>query len=159
MIAEQWGRKLLPLAFCVEEVRAAIDSGEIPKGKAAKFGGTAPDGSKALGKKEQLALLAELRASANEPGKGNKAAITGKQRERIRAVLTNGAAAKMKGADAVVAEVVAATIARLGGDAKALREWPAVDAAVTEALKPLPKGPKPKAGGKKKSLRDLLVED
>ena len=161
---EQWGRKLLPLAYCVEEVRIAIDTEEIPRGKAAKFGGTAPDGSKALGKKEQLALLAELRAAANAgPAKGGASTITTKQRERVHAALTNGASEKLKGADKLVAEVVAATIARLGGDSKALHEWPLVDAAVSEALKPLPKGPKamkPKKEkkAKKSELAKLLAQ-
>lgn len=162
---EQWGRKLLPLAFCVEEVRTAIDTEEIPRGKAAKFGGTAPDGSKALSKKEQIELLSGMRAAADnaETAKGAASTISTKQRERVHAALTNGAAEKLKGQDKLVAEVVAATLARLGGDAKALKDWPAVDAAVSEALKPLPKGPKatkPKKEkkAKKSELAKLLAQ-
>lgn len=65
--AEQWGRNLLPLAFCTEEVRAAVDSGEIPKSAAKKFAGKAPDGSEKLGDKAQVALLTEMLAARAAP--------------------------------------------------------------------------------------------
>jgi len=142
---EQWGRKLLPIAYCIPEVREAIDAGDIPQGSAAKFGGTALDGSKALGKGEQLQMLRDLRHSRTkeEKAKAKGAAPIGfKHRARVIEALQNGHG--LKGAEAKVAEIVAATLARFGGDAKALKAWPEVAAIVEEALKPLPVGRKAK---------------
>lgn len=136
--AEQWCKKLLPLAHCVDEVRAAFDRGDLARGLAHRFGGRAIDGSQKLGKREQLDLLAELtegrdkKASAPRP-------VSPAARVRVVAALTNGGAAGMKRADADVARVVAAAFARVGGDARALDEWPAVAAVVEEHLKKTPK--------------------
>jgi len=144
--AQQWGRKLLPLAFCVAEVRAAIDSGELPKGAVSKFGGTALDGLKALGKKEQLELLKELTETKEKKPRAQVASTVGaKSRERVAKVLSNGASAELKSLDKMVAQVVAATMARIDGDTKALKPWPNVASIVEEALKPMKRGRKPKA--------------
>jgi hypothetical protein len=141
--AMQWGRRLMPLAFCIEEVRAAVDAGDVPRGAAKKFGGTALDGSKALGKKAQLELLDEYLTEDEGEEKPKKDAVTKvgmKARERAENALINGASAGLKGIDNVVARAVAATIARLNGDAEALAVWPNVAAIVDEAFKPLPVG-------------------
>jgi ParB family chromosome partitioning protein len=133
---DRWGRGLLPLAHCIEEVRAAVDAGYLARGAARRFGGTAPDGSKALGRREQLALLDELLASGRSPGRQPRVASLGpRQRERVRDALTNGVSEHLKGLHRVVAEVVAATLARVGGDAKALKAWPEISSIVDEALK------------------------
>ena len=132
---EQWCRKILPLAYCVDEVRAAFDSGELPKSMARKFGGGAPDGSAALGRQEQLALLAEKRAERGAAGDSVKRAVTPAARVRVRAALTNGATKNLCHDDAFAAEVAAATLAFVDGDDKALKSWPEVMKIVREAVK------------------------
>lgn len=62
---EQWGRKLIPLAHCIPEVREAIDKGLLPKTEARAFGGGKPDGSERLGNREQADLLKEKLAAKN----------------------------------------------------------------------------------------------
>lgn len=141
---EQWARKLMPLAYCVEEVRAAVDAGKITRAAAKKFGGTALDGSAALGRQEQLALLDEMlegNVKEEEATEGFKP-VSAKHRERIKHALSNGATKDLKGLHVVVAKAVAAAIARIEGDTAALAEWPSVAAIVENALKPLPRGPK-----------------
>jgi len=141
---EQWGRKLLPLAYCIPEVQEAIDAGDISRKSAVRFGGSAPDGTKALGKKAQLALLAEMREEKPKKKAASKHVVAPRQRERLRAVLANGATQKLGADDRAVAGVARAVLARIDGDPKALSEWPEVEAIFNEALKPLPKGPRPK---------------
>lgn len=150
--AEQFCRKLLPLAYCIPDAQAAIDSGELPRSRAAKFGGTAPDGSKALGKREQATLLAELLAT--KPVTKKPKALAPKVRERIIAALTNGASADLKVADSIVAKAVAAALLFHGGDLKALKAYPNVEAIVEEHMKPLPKGPKPTKVKKEKKEKE-----
>lgn len=130
---EQWGRRLLPLAHCIPEVRAAIDAGRVSRGAARKFGGGALDGSEALGKKEQVALLAELLEEKTAP-KPKKAALSTKQRENAKHALSNGKTSKLSASDRTVALIVAAALARVDGDERALKHWPEVDAIVAEAL-------------------------
>jgi hypothetical protein len=133
--AEQWGRKLFPMAYCIDEVRQAIDSGEFPRGVARKFGGSALDGSGALSKKEQLALLQRMREDvATASAKVGDKVVSPKKRERLREVLSNGATAKLAPVAKTVAEVVVATLAFVDGDARALRGWPEVAALVDAAL-------------------------
>jgi hypothetical protein len=64
---EQWCKKRLPIAHCIDEVRAAFDSGKLSLAKATKFGGRAEDGSWALSRKDQLALLDAERAVKAQP--------------------------------------------------------------------------------------------
>lgn len=135
---EQWGRKILPLAFCIPEVQAAVDAGEIPRGAARKFSGGKPDGSARLGDKEQEKLLAEM--LEKKPEKKGSTHIGAKGKERAAAALTNGASEGLRGIDQVVARAVAGTIARLAGDKDALKSWPKVAAILDEAVKPLPAG-------------------
>lgn len=150
--AEQFCRKLFPLAYCIPAVQAAIDSGDLPRTAASKFGGTAPDGSKALGKREQATLLAELLAT--KPATKKPKALAPKVRERIIAALTNGASADLKVADSIVAKAVAAALLFHGGDLKALKAYPNVEAIVEEHMKPLPKGPKPTKVKKEKKEKE-----
>lgn len=141
---EQYCRKLIPIAYCIPEVREAIESGELPKSVASRFGGGAPDGSKALGPKEQTQLLKQMRDEKKQASenKSDLKPVPAKARERLKAALGNGATTNLKNLDKIVAQAVAATIARLDGDAKALESWPNVAALVEEALAPLKRGPK-----------------
>lgn len=132
--AEQWGRRILPLAFCVREVREAIDTGQLSRGAARKFGGGVADGSAALGKKEQLALLEQLLEEKTREKPATKA-VSVKGRERARHALANGETAKLDAANRTVALIVAAALARIDGDTKALKHWPEVSAIVDGALK------------------------
>lgn len=133
--AEQWGRRILPLAFCVREVRDAIDSGQLSRGVAKKFGGGAADGSDALGKQEQTALLEQMLAEKQVAREDRPAkAISPKSRQRLKVALANGKTAKLSASDRTVALIIAATLARVDGDAKALSHWPEVDAIVCDAL-------------------------
>ena len=146
--AEQWGRRILPLAFCIREVREAIDTGQLSRGVAKKFGGGAADGSAALGKKEQLALLeqmlAEKLATRDKPAAKT---ISAKGRENARKALANGETEKLSASDRTVALIVAAALARIDGDTKALKHWPEVSAIVDGALKA-------KKAGRPKAKRD-----
>lgn len=142
--AEQWGRRILPLAFCVPEVREAVDSGKLSKGAAKKFGGGAADGEKALGKKEQIALLEAMnKEKVFSPAKPK--AVPTKSRERVYAALTNGASEHLDEYNKIVAQAFAAGLAFTNGDTKALKAWPDVAAVIETAMKPLVRGPKPKA--------------
>lgn len=130
---EQWVRKLLPLAHCVPEVRKAIDEGLIPKASARVFGGTGIDGEGKLGPKEQLAKLAEMTAPAPAKPRG----VPPKARERVVEALNNGASAKLKGEETLVADVVAATLEYVAsGDLVKFTNWPAVAKIVASAAKP-----------------------
>lgn len=143
---EHWGRSLLPLAHCIQEVREAIDSGELPAGAAARFGGTDPDGEKALSRSEQLALLRQLREEREKRAESKPAPGVGRAAQaRALHALQNGATSKLDKEGKLAAKLVAATLARLAGDADALSEWPEVREILEAALKPLPKGPRPKA--------------
>ncbi|HET6956735.1 MAG TPA: hypothetical protein VFI56_09140 [Vicinamibacterales bacterium] len=133
--AESWARRLLPLAFCIDEVRAAFDAGEFPRTQAHLFGGRAVDGSEALGKEEQLGLLEQKRgekqARKSEP---KQKQLAPKHRERVSKALLNGASAKLSAADKVIAEGVAAGLALAAGDGKALDRWPEVAAIAVAAM-------------------------
>jgi ParB family chromosome partitioning protein len=137
--SEQWARKLLPLAYCIPEVRAAIDAGELVRGAAKKFGGTKLDGSAALGRKEQLALLDRMRADAS--GTSTIRPVSAKLRGRVRDQLASNDS--LKGLNRIVAAVVSATISRIEGETSALDSWPSVASLVEQALKPQKRGPKP----------------
>lgn len=50
----------IPIAYCIPEVVEAIETKQISVKRARKFGGAAWDGSGALGREEQIALLAEM---------------------------------------------------------------------------------------------------
>jgi hypothetical protein len=131
--AEPWARRLLPLAFCVAEVRAAFDEGELPLGMAAKFGGKAIDGSEALGKKEQLELLEEKRAS-KQNGEPKARALSSKQRERVQHALSNGASQTLTFNDQMIALGVVAALSFAAGDGDALNDWPAVAKIARDAM-------------------------
>jgi hypothetical protein len=133
---EQWCRKRLPLAFCVPEVREAFDSGEFPLGQARHFGGGAVDGSKALGKKEQLALLAQKRAEKQEASEAPKPKqVTPKTRERIRAALSNGVRENLCHQDQMFVEGIVAALAFVDGDVSAFKQWPDINDAVSAVVK------------------------
>jgi hypothetical protein len=148
--AEAWGRLLLPLAYCCPEVQAAIDAGEIPRTSARRYGGSAPDGSKALGRGEQVNLLEKALEGKKDAAKTRPDAIGSKQRERLCAVLANGGVEKLKGADLIAALAVRGTLARLSGHKGALDRWPAVKELVEAALAAQPKGPKAKESAAEK---------
>lgn len=132
---EQWGRKLMPLSFCVAEVRAAVDAGKLPQSAATKFGGPTLDGSKKLGRAEQLALLAEMTAEKAPEGKKKSAkAVSAKSRERLSKALQNGATHGLGATHKHVAFGVAATLAWLKGDSKAFKAWPEVAAIIEKVL-------------------------
>lgn len=142
--AEKWGRKLIPLAYCIPEVQQAVDAGELPRLIAHRFGGGKTDGSAALSHKAQVALLAEVRKEATKRKEAiaeRPKAIPPKARERVVQAFSNGALARFekKPDEQQVVRVIRATIDRLGGDTKALRHWPEVEAAFEEAIAPPPK--------------------
>lgn len=142
---EQWARKLIPIAYCIPKVQELIDKGELAKGLARKFGGGKLDGSEKLSQKAQAELLAEMLEAKEKAAKSPKTKYLGpKSQERLAKALGNGEVEKLKAKDAEVAEVIAATLARLAGDAKALKAWPAVAAVVEAALAPEKRGPKSK---------------
>lgn len=148
--AEQWARKLLPLAYCIPEVQKAVDDHELPRSAARKFGGGKPDGSAALGRREQLDMLALVTSEKVTHDFKKKAGalpkpIAPKARERVREALCNGETAQLKATDKIVARVAAAVIARIGGFENALKEWPEVDAIFEGALE----SKKPEKKGKK----------
>jgi len=129
---EQWAKRYLPLAYCIEEVRAAFDARELPITMARKFGGGEVDGSAALGKKEQLALLQLTREA---PATTKVKVVSPGKRRRLVQVLTNGASEKLNAGNKTVAQIVAATLAFVDGDPKMLRGWPDVAAIVEGTMK------------------------
>lgn len=129
---EAWGKKLLPLAFCVPEVRALFDSGDLPRSKIKLFAGSAPDGSEAKGKKEQLALITELLVEKQTVEKPKT--VTPKKRAKVVVALQNGASASLSSRDRDVAEAVAAALRLVDGEEDALEKWPEVAAIVKEAM-------------------------
>lgn len=133
--AEQWGRKLVPLAHCIAEVREAIDQGKLPRTAARLFGGSKEDGSEALGREGQLALLREKLAERESADRALlPKAVSPKARERARAALQNGATKEFHPNECAAARVVAATIARINGDERALDAWPAVAALFNDSV-------------------------
>lgn len=125
---EKWCRLRLPLAFCEKEVRDVYDAGEFQLATAAQFGGTAPDGSKALGKKAQLELLQEKRSTREEAKSTPKVKkVTPGVRKRVAAALLNGETENLCRKDADAAKAIAAALIYADtGDLKALGEWPDV---------------------------------
>lgn len=117
--AEQWCRRLLPLAFCIPEVRAAFDAKEFPLGLARKFAGSSVEGEEVLGKQAQLDLLAQLRAARAAPKD------TTKPRPRPAKVRAQ-VAEKLRSSANSSAQLAAATLAWLDGDDAALDGWPEV---------------------------------
>jgi len=153
---EQWARKLLPLAFCIPEVQAAIDAGELPKGAASKFGGTAPDGSKALGKKAQADALAELRAGKEKPVKERtQKPLPAKARAAVRGALLSTPMLE-KDNDVCLASAV---FAFLAGDTSAFKRWPRIEGIVVEALMPKIKAPKEPKVKKERKKRAKAAEE
>lgn len=141
--AEQWGRKLLPLARCCPEVREAVDAGEIPKSAASKFGGPGEEGTETPPRSEQIEQLEAMRAKrATKPARGRGTALTPANQKRILAALSNGAKAELGMNDTVIASAVAATLARVGGNKEALSAWPKVEAVVEAVLAPKVRAPK-----------------
>lgn len=135
---EQWGRRLVPLAFCLPEVRDAFDKGILNRNRAGRFGGSALDGSKALGKSEQLALFESM---MKKQPRGWRAVPTWARR-RAHEALMNGATESLKNLDKLIAKAMAATMQWLEGDASALNTYPAIEAIIVEATKPKKRGPK-----------------
>jgi hypothetical protein len=131
---EQWCRLRLPLAFCEPEVREAFDAGLLQLPRASKFGGREVDGSGALGRKEQLALLDESLAERAAPAEPLLKPLTPKTRARIFTALTNGASEHLRSMDREVANAVAAALALIEGDADALSDWPEVAAVVQTVM-------------------------
>lgn len=130
--AEQWGRRLLPLAHCVPEVRAAFDSKELPISMARKFAGSSIDGEDALAPKEQLKKLEELRkvrtfVNEKENGARPRPRST-KVREKVSSALAESTSS--------AAKLVQATLAWIEGDDGALDSWPDVKRLVSDALAP-----------------------
>lgn len=140
--AEKWGRKLLPLAFCIPEVQAAVDTGGIPRVMAAKFGGHSLDGETKLGKNEQKMLLTTMLADKEKP-KAKSRQLSPKQRDRIVDTFWPDTTMRMSQTEALVAKAVIATLQRISGEANALSAWPAVEKLVEQALAPPKKDEKP----------------
>lgn len=140
--AKQWCKRLLPLAFCIADVRAAVDAGKIAQGVARKFGGTDEKGEKALGPKAQAELLAEMLAakvpkvkkSKEEDDVDTSRVASAKTRERVACALVNGEAKKLDASEKLAARVIACAIRRLNGEKKALDVWPGIARIVDEVL-------------------------
>lgn len=146
--AEQWARRLLPLAHCVPEVRAAFDAKELPIALARKFAPSSIEGEDALSPKEQLKLLEELRAGR---GKTDKASAPRPRSPKVREKVSSALAESTSSS----AKLVQATLAWIEGDDDALSSWPDVKRIVEEALTPDEEKPvkekKPAKKGKAKA--------
>ena len=132
---EQWGRKLLPLGRCEPEVRAAVDARQIPRTAARLFGGSAADGSDALGRQGQLDLLAQMiAAKTTEKGSSEARPMTTAARERVVERLSNGAVEKLPEFEQSIARaIVAYECFTTGGIAEALDYLPEIKRLVVES--------------------------
>jgi len=140
--AEGWARRLLPLAFCIDEVRAAFDAGEFPRTKAHLFGGKDVEGKDALGKKQQLAKLEELRVEKQAKQDAPKPPRQMAPKARIKvagALITSAGGATLSYQDKMIAEGIAAGLALASGDSSALNRWPDLAAIAVGALAPVKK--------------------
>ena len=134
--AEQWCKKRLPLAFCEPEVCEAFDAGEFPLSVAPAFGGRNVEGADALGRQQQLDLLAKRRndkLAGKDKLKERQASP--KVRARIQHALSNGETQNLTHVDQMRAEGAAAVLAYVNGDASALKGWPDIEAIVRAAEK------------------------
>lgn len=136
--AEAWGRKLLPLAYCIPEVQEVINVENLPLSVAKKFGGTDPDGTDRLGDDEQSelcqAMLAKKVKDAAE-GPRKRQAVPTAARKRVLAQIEHGIATSELAAEARnVARIGAAFLRWADGDKKALSAWPEVAALAEEGL-------------------------
>lgn len=111
---EQWGRKILPIAFCIHDVQQAIDDGTISRSCARRLGGSKPDGLDRMGDKLQAAELAVMLEGKSErrPTGPVKGSLGAKARIRVRESLLNGAIDRADVESCRIAKIVAATIAR-----------------------------------------------
>lgn len=123
-------KRLLALAYCVPEVVQAIEDGRISIRSVREFAGKELDGSERLGADEQLQVLADK--IAKEPKE--KVALSATDKKRISAALVSDAETIKSKTDREAARVAAAMLARLGGDAKALADWPELAMLVNAAL-------------------------
>ena len=139
--AEQWARRLLPLAHCVPEVRAAFDAKELPIALARKFAPSSIEGEEALSQKDQLKLLEILRAGRS----GEKSDAPRPRTTKVRAKVSSALAESTSSS----AKLVQATLAWIEGDDDALSSWPDVKRLVEAALAPEEKPAKEKKKKKK----------
>lgn len=167
--AMQTCRRYIPLAFCTDDVRAAIDSRDLPVSAAHEFAGHNLEGQDALGPKEQAKLLEE-KLSTRQAVKAEKKAAKDEHR-KATVKLGKGVVGQVgqkrvlevfarpetkKGLDdesIVVVEVMDRVINRLMGVEDALSDWPAVakifDAALLKKPGRPPKADKGEAKAKK----------
>ena len=138
---EAWCRSVLPLAFCEPEVLAAMTAGSVPRSAGRKFGGSTEDGSGALGRKEQLALLKKMTAEKGEKVEVVKA-LSPRRRRLVREALVSVQESSLTHVEQIAAKAIAAAFAFVDGDDDALAEWSDVAAIVDGALQPPVKGTK-----------------
>lgn len=129
---EVWCRQRLPLAYCEKEVRDAFDTREFPLTMASQFGGRAPDGSGALGKKQQLELLQRRRDERAQP-KSKAKAVTPAIRRRVVSAIESVDARGLTHRDQEAVKVLAAALRYVDGDTKALADWPDIQKLVCAA--------------------------
>lgn len=128
--SERQLRWLAALTYCIPNVVSAIESGRLSIRTARQFGGKEMDGSERLGEDEQFQLLAEKL----DEGPKEKSALTAADKKRVVAALRDNAEAIKSKADREAARIASAVLARVGGDAKALSEWPELAMLVNSAL-------------------------
>lgn len=143
---EGWCKRTLPLAFCIEEVQDAVDTGKLRQSVATKFGGRALDGSEALSRKDQLELLKEMTAQKE---RGESAAGPKPVLPKVRARLRTALAAETDESS----KLVLATLAFVDGDTSALKDYPNIGKLVIEALMPVAKEKPAKAPKEPKAAK------
>jgi hypothetical protein len=141
--AEQWCRRLLPLAFCIPEVQAAFDAREFPLSFARKFARASVEGEDVLSKQEQLDLLARLRAERAAPKPDAKPRFrSGRVRTRV--------VEQLRQQESGPAQLAAAMLAWLEGDDDALAAWPEL-ARIVKAAQKEPTQKEPESASAKKA--------
>lgn len=114
-------KRRAPIAYCIPEVVDAIERKEIPLKKARLFGGRKVDGSQALGRDEQLQLLAEVRKVRGSRGEKRtapapRASFPRAARARAAEWLANGHARNLPRDLLPFARAIAAYERYVGGD-------------------------------------------
>lgn len=157
-VDEKGLRRMVPLAYCQPEVIAAVEERRIPASFARRFGGRAMNGSSALGREEQIALLESVLAERQEKkaarkarptreGDGNAASASAEvesrrtsgeserdQREAVATAFSQGAR-RLDKTEQVVARACASLLRYLNGNPRALDAWPNLKGIVEDALR------------------------
>lgn len=139
----------LALLECAPIVQKAVEANKIPATVATKL-------SK-MPREEQVSTLEKMvTAGATRGAAAQKAArgkadeeslvrgLTATERKKMRAALSEEVFETLRGLDAIVAKAVAATLALVDGNTRALKAWPVVASIVSDAIAPKKSISKPK---------------